>query len=87
MKWNSTAAYGYFCPRTYVYKNGVLIASWVENNGGGGYYRYNSGDLTHSVDTSLKAGDVLNAQMYAVGRNVGGTIPLSLLQHDLKRLT
>lgn len=87
MRWTSTASYVVFAPRTDVYKNGILIASWVEFQNNFGYFYANSGNLDHSVDFSLEAGDTLRGLMRASGRNVGGSTPSSTLYHNLKRLT
>lgn len=87
MQTTSTADYICFGFTGYLYKNGVLVASWSQAASNTGYYRYNSGTLTHTQSLNLKAGDVLNAQFYGRGRNVGGSTPSSTVYHQLQRTT
>jgi hypothetical protein len=86
--WSITGNASYTCIgyQVYVYKNGILINSWSTPSNQDSWFRYNSGTRSgNQAFSTLKAGDVIKADMYITGRNVGGSTPTYTHHHKLTR--
>lgn len=88
-EWSVSSSASYTCIgySVKVYKNGVLQGTWSTPASNESYFRYNSGKLSGNVTMSLKAGDVVSAQVRITGRNVGGTTPSATNYHEVERVS
>ena len=84
---SSTASYTCIGYDVRLYKNGSQIASWSTPASQDSYFRYNSGTRSGNMTVSLKAGDVIRAEIYIRGRAVGGSTPAATNYHQCQRVS